>query len=99
MPPFIEDERREPAIKGTLKEPQRGDFCFLEYRPMIMAWKKSQRWTTADMLYQQYLRRRESISESKPKTAALDLAWQVFFALHVLPYEVRKRKENGEVQE
>lgn len=29
--------------------------------------------------------------------AAKELAWQVFFSLHVLPYEILKRTENGEV--
>lgn len=99
MAPFTEPERRAQALAGTLREPQRGDFCFLEYRPMVLAWGKSKRWTTADEIYQRYLKRRASISESVAKLAPLDLAWQVFFALHVLPYEVRKRKENGEVDE
>lgn len=95
--PFIADERRDQAVAGTLKEPERGDFCFLEYRPMLLAWKKEPRWKTADLIYQKYLKRRESISESVVKLAPLDLAWQVFFSLHVLPYELKKRKENGEV--
>lgn len=29
---------------------------------------------------------------------ARQLAWQVFFAFHVLPYEAQKRIDNGEVE-
>lgn len=86
-------------LAGKIREPQRGDYCFLEYRPMILAWKKDPRWTTADKIYQGYLNRRRSMDTRTANVAPLDLAWQVFFALHVLPYEVKKRKENGEVSE
>lgn len=97
--PFTLQARRGPMVRGEIKEPERGDFCFMEYRPMIRAWLASPRWTTADAIYQQYLLRRAALMHSIRKLAPLDLAWQVFFSLHVLPYEVKKRKENGEVTE
>lgn len=96
--PFTLKERRQPMIEGRLKEPERGDFCFLEYRPMILAWNKSPRWSTADRIYREYLLKRLQSEPMLDTIAALDLAWQVFFNLHVMPYEVKKREENGEVE-
>lgn len=89
--PFIEAQHRDSP---DLHVP--GHRCFVEYRWMIRKWRESPRWTTADYIYESYLLMREAARDHGRKRA-LDLAWQVFFQLQVVPYEVKKRKENGEV--
>lgn len=75
-----------------------GDRCFLAYREMLRLWRHSQRWTTAHEIYRDLV---IGASLGKPcqddDTLAGQLAWQVFFAFHVLPYEEQMRIENGEV--
>lgn len=80
-----EDRRKTDAIGPVT----RGDSCFLKYRPMIRAWRKSPRWTTVDELA-------ESLFPEAEKRAEF-LAFLVFFMSMVWPYEQLKRIENGEI--
>jgi hypothetical protein len=102
--PFIEPERR-PIIdeKGlwALDEVQPGDRCYFFYKRMVDKCKANLRWTTAHEIYKQmkvefktsyYLE-----DGDKDNRAAYELAWQVFFQLYVMPYELKKREENGEI--
>lgn len=73
-----------------------GDRCFIFYRPMIRAWRESPRWTTAHNLKVKL--NNELTYLGVDDRAAYQLAWEVFFAFHVLPYEACKRWENGEVE-
>lgn len=100
--PFVTKEHREnpdPSIPG--------DLCYLAYRKMVDEWKLIPRWTTADRLY------REMIIEPRlhdamitdghsqrliSEVAAVELAWQVFFVFHILPYEEEKRELNGDIE-
>lgn len=99
--PFITSEARRMTDKIGPSEV--GDRCFLFYREMLRAWRKSPRWTTAHDLYRDIvLCRREieaidMVHEELDSIAARDLAWQVFFQLHVMPYELQKRTLNGEI--
>lgn len=96
--PFTTSEARR--MTDTIGPKEEGDRCFLFYREMLRSWRASPRWTTAHNIY---LKMRmethgESITwTSQDETAAYELAWQVFFQLHVLPYEIQKRTMNGEV--
>lgn len=86
--PFVNSEhRRNPdsAIPG--------DRCYLWYSSMVLNWTASPRWTTADTIYAMVMRKDESLEEQRAK----ELAWQVFFQLYVMPYELKKRKENGDI--
>lgn len=94
--PFTEQSRRQPALDGTLKEPQPGDLCFVHYHKMKQAWKAIPRWMSVHVIYRTLLR--DKIQLSEDSRVALDLAWQVFFALVVLPYEKKKPKENGDIK-
>lgn len=85
--PFTKRERRAPMLAGKLKDPLPGDYCYVEYKWMLDNWRENTSWATVDLLYRQVW---------ICKNPYLDLAWQVFFSLHVLPYERKKRKENGE---
>lgn len=85
--PFITSEARR--ITDTLGPQVAGDRCFLKYRPMIRAWRKSSRWTTVDELA-------TSLFPDADKRAEF-LAFLVFFCSVAMPYEALKRTENGEV--
>lgn len=102
--PFITSEARHMTDELGPKEV--GDRCFIFYRTMLRAWRKSPRWTTAHELYRdmvmlagEYDGSPDTIpySQKLDDRAARELAWQVFFQLHVMPYELQKRTLNGEI--
>lgn len=75
-----------------------GDECFLFYREMLRRWQKSPRWTTAHEIYVEIFHTQRPRGMHPDRAAAEALAWQVFFQLHVMPYEIQKRIDNGEVE-
>ena len=93
--PFITQERRKLIAKNKLKkdEFEPGDRCFIAYNCLVYEWKANPRWATVDRLYQTVLEH----NFTREDAAAWQLAWQVFFQLHVMPYEQKKRKENGDI--
>jgi hypothetical protein len=103
MMPFTTSESRH--ITDTIGPATVGDRCFLRYREMLRAWRASMRWTTAHELYRKMkkdiLGLENTINGPTEQTqddiAAYELAWDVFFALHVMPYELLQRTKNGEV--
>lgn len=97
--PFILQDRRSPAWLGDLKEWQPGDHCYVEYQFLVILWKNSPRWTTADALFGYVLKRSVKllVTFQFPKLKALLLAWQVFFIKYVMPYEDKKEAENGTI--
>ena len=97
--PFTAIDRRVAAVNNTLTEWQPGDYCFMEYRWMAYKWKGSPRWTTADEIFGIVLLEtvRYAVMFQFKKLKALWLAWQVFFQLHVMPYELEKRAANGDI--
>ncbi len=90
--PFIPKPERATLNQG---EPafSPGQRCFLEYQWMVTEWKADPRWTTADRIYEAV----QEQYEAKEFQRAKELAWQVFFQFYVLPYEMKKRWENGEI--
>jgi hypothetical protein len=106
--PFINQARREEIDNGNLDGYEVGDLCYLYYKDMVTKWKKEPRWTTAHRIYEDMkhigplLRPRQTAAEweqSSPRNykTAYELAWQVFFQLYVMPYELKKREENGDI--
>ncbi len=92
--PFITSEARRMTDK--IGPQVVGDRCFIYYRDMLRAWRGSPRWTTAHELYRDKVMPK-NLNRSDDEQAAVELAWQVFFQLHVMPYELHKRTLNGEV--
>ena len=92
--PFISKERRHMIDKEGMQPETPGDLCYTYYKPMIEKWRADKRWTTVHEIYQQIVNTRHLFAYT---SAAQDLAWQVFFALEVIPYELQKRKENGDI--
>ena len=93
--PFVTPERRKYLDEGgTPIEP--GDRCYNFYKPMVEAWKLEPRWTTAHNIYKRMKEEKIWLHETDD-AIAYDLAWQVFFNLHVMWYECQKRAENGDI--
>ena len=93
--PFTSKEARK--ITDTIGPQAVGDRCFLFYREMLRQWRKSPRWTTAHEIRRGVMERTRDWALDD-NTIALNLAWDVFFQLHVMPYELQKRIDNGEVE-
>lgn len=88
-----------------------GDWCFLAYREMMIEWQKAPRWTTAHNLRRKMENDIRSLyftftldggkvhvrNDQIDIRVAHMLAWEVFFNLHVMEYERKKREKNGEV--
>jgi len=104
--PFVTKDRRkiiyEEGLDGLHDYPERGmgpqvgDICYSYYKPMVDKWKANPRWTTAHEIYKN-LHMMPVGKMTDDEWAAKDLAWQVFFQLYVMPYELKKREENGDI--
>lgn len=88
--PFVTNEHRE---NPDLNIP--GDRCFVFYREMMEKWKANPRWTTADEIYAGVVDLNQSNVDLQ---RAKELAWQVFFNLHVMKFELEKQKLNGDIK-
>ena len=96
--PFIKKDRREVLDAGKkLLNPVPGDYCYVAYKKMVDRWNDEPRWTTAHNIYADLHQRRGDGYEVGESWVATQLAWQVFFQLHVMPYELEKRRENGDI--
>ena len=93
--PFIKRYRRDEIADELLDEFQPGDLCYIHYKKMVDQWKANPRWTTAHEIYKDLIF--GPVPEGLDNEAAKELAWQVFFQLHVMPYEENKRKLNGDI--
>lgn len=88
--PAVKRDRRAPLLTGDLKPSEKGDFTFLEYVPLVTAWRKERRWTTAHNLF------KESFGTTDKQTAKI-LAFLEFYIREVHPYENEKFEENGDI--
>jgi len=87
--PFVPQPNRKDMANGQPPKTV-GDQCYLAYLPMIQAWKKERRWTTAHNLFKQTF-------DVDDEQAARTLAYLVFFVKEVMPYEEEKIQENGDI--
>jgi len=88
--PFVKQERRQPLLDGTLAPAEVGDLCFLEYKPLMDAWRKEPRWTTIH----NEAKRIFGINDDQ---AAKLLAFFEFYIRHGHAYENKKIAENGDL--
>lgn len=87
--PFTPKEDRERTLKtGAWEKP--GDLCFMKYLPMIKQWRANRRWTTAHNVFKETF-------DVTDEQAAKTLAFLVFFVKEVMPYEMEKVEENGDI--
>jgi hypothetical protein len=93
--PFTTSEARR--MTDAIGPTEVGDRCFLAYRKMLRAWRAAPKWTTAHNLYVEIFHTQKPTNMHPDDAVAEALAWQVFFQLHVMPYELQKRTLNGEV--
>ncbi len=94
MPFIIPNRRIELDAGGEWFEP--GDLCYCYYVEMVHSWKANPRWTTAHNIYNKLVEEFDYLP-SKDDRVAYRLAWEVFFQLYVMPYELKKREENGDI--
>ena len=83
--PFVDKNHRQypnPAVPG--------DRCYVEYKKLMDMWRDSSRWTTVDEMVEELFGWEET-------ERAKFLAFMVFFNLRVMPHELEKREENGDV--
>ena len=97
--PFIKLWRRERIKEeGQFDEAEAGDLCYVHYKKMVEKWKANPRWMTAHEIYKEWFWDYEQhIDMNGDDITAARLAWQVFFNIHVMPYELKKRAENGDI--
>lgn len=98
--PFITQDRRKIIDEGglsALETVEPGDRCYFFYKRMVERWKGNPRWTTAHNIYKDMCSKLSKIEYEEDDGEAYELAWQVFFQLYVMPYELRKREENGAI--
>jgi hypothetical protein len=84
--PFVKKECRDEKHKPCSV----GDLCYNEYKEIMKSWRQQPRWTTAHDEFRH-------LFDCTDEQAAKALAFFVFFAKHVMPYEDLKEKENGEI--
>ncbi len=95
--PFVTKEERLWLASDNKKVPETpGQWCYLFYRDMMHRWRGEPRWYTADAIYDD-VRAYERGSYPENQKRACSLAWQVFMALNVMPYELKMRKKNGDI--
>lgn len=90
--PFVKQCTRKALDEG-MDPMEAGDFCYRWYKMFMREWRQSPRWATADRLYSIVRHKDSSLQEQRAK----ELAWQVFFNLHVMRYERKKQKKNGDI--
>lgn len=98
--PFIKKERREIIDESgcdpvCLGEPQPGDRAYFFYKKMVSAFKANPRWTTIHKIYREQMM--DPFEEDIDDEAAKQLAWQIFFTWHVVPYEKEREEINGSI--
>ena len=96
--PFIKPERRDTIERIGLAQLQiiePGDRCYVYYKAMVDKWKLEPRWTTAHNIMTEFYANSHLLDDDD--VVAKRLAWEVFFQLYVMPYELKKREENGDI--
>ncbi len=95
--PFIPHNERVDIAQGKPAETV-GQLCYLAYIPMVEAWNKGPRWTTAHKIYKKLSLDKQAASPMiTDEIVATDLAWQAFWSFYVLPYEIEREKEHGTI--
>lgn len=87
--PFVDKAHRENPDENIP-----GDRCFLHYKWMVEKWRAEPRWTTADEIYAKVMTLDQPTEQWQ---RSKELAFMVFFQLHLMPYEQSKRKLNGDI--
>jgi len=82
-----------------------GDKCYYFYKQMVTTFNNERRWTVAHYTYETMKFVIENSHDlfgsgsgwADDTRTAYDLAWQVFFAIQVMPYELEKQALNGDI--
>lgn len=90
--PFTSPEDQLKVAENGNKPITVGDMCREHYVPLIHAWRKSRRWTTAHNLA-------KNLFDMPDDQTAKLLAFFEFYIREVHPYETEKLKQNGDIPE
>ena len=74
-----------------------GDKTYWFYKKMMDKWVTKRSWTTGHNIYCSVVGAFNQNMMDNDTKRAHELAWQVFFQLHVMPYELEKIKINGDI--
>lgn len=85
------------TVHGTGVSIDYGDKCFYFYNKMMESWRKERRWKTAHEIYSLLQYHVKANDYAEDTLRAYELAWQVFFNLHVMEYEKEKQELNGDI--
>lgn len=106
--PFVGTERGQQLFDKKIRPRQVGDLCAIAYTMIVRMWRGCPRWTTAHNIKKTLDSVKLSLRTYVPDPraqfmatdydTAVDLAWEVFFGLHVLDYERKKLEENGDIE-
>lgn len=88
--PAVKQDRRAPLLRGDLQPTEKGDLCYLEYVPLITAWRNERRWTTAHNEFKR-------LFNTDDGQTAKFLAFLEFYIREVHVYENEKFEENGNI--
>lgn len=94
--PFIPKDRRIAIALG--EDPKTpGEYCYVYYKYLVDRWVENPCWTTVHELYTYLCSFSDTMAPHSIEKPAMELAWQVFFAKYVMPYEDKKEQENGTI--
>lgn len=106
--PFVGMKRQKELEAGAIPK-KVGDICNLAYVPMVKQFLNDPSWTTIHNIKKHTidinlnLRRRlenewsQTLFSIDDINISADLAWQEFWDNYGHPYEIKKRKANGDV--
>lgn len=74
-----------------------GDKCMYFYKKMMKKWNENSSWTTLHNIYSGVVGCKIQNQMDEDTKRAYELAFMVFFHLHGMPYEIKKRALNGDI--
>jgi len=106
--PFVGTQRGKDLFDKKVKPEKVGDLCAIAYTLIVRMWRGQPRWTTAHNIKKTLPSVLLEVTTYIPKlptqltggdyVTAVELAWDVFFSIHVMDYERKKLAENGDIE-
>ena len=94
--PFIKKERRSKIDAGDAPRSY-GELCYKYYKKMVDEFRQSSNWDAVHNISKYWILESSKSEYGIDDLVAIRLALQVFLWFYVLPYEEKKRLENGDI--
>lgn len=85
--PFVPEEHRNPDHTPCTV----GDQCYVHYKRLLDEWNKEPRWTT----FHNQLKKDFGLTDDQ---TALITAYTIHWLWNIVPYELDKELESGEIE-